>query len=71
MRDNIFGRNVEELVRLPDCFLCYTPSPEAGPVTPTPALSNGFITFGSFNNLAKVAPKIILFINYFFWKLKL
>jgi len=47
-------RHVEELVRLPDCFLCYTPSPEAGPICPTPALSNGFITFGSFNNLAKV-----------------
>nr|XP_017247265.1 PREDICTED: probable UDP-N-acetylglucosamine--peptide N-acetylglucosaminyltransferase SPINDLY isoform X2 [Daucus carota subsp. sativus] len=46
--------HVEELVRLPECFLCYTPSPEAGPLTQTPALSNGFITFGSFNNLAKV-----------------
>lgn len=23
---------VEELIRLPDCFLCYTPSPDAGPV---------------------------------------
>ena len=50
----LLGRHVEELVRLPECFLCYTPSPEAGPVCPTPALSNGFITFGSFNNLAKV-----------------
>ncbi|CAJ1884715.1 unnamed protein product [Sphenostylis stenocarpa] len=48
-------KHVEELVRLPECFLCYTPSPEAGPVCATPALSNGFITFGSFNNLAKVA----------------
>ena len=47
-------RHVEELVRLPECFLCYTPSPEAGPVSSTPALNNGFITFGSFNNLAKV-----------------
>lgn len=51
-------RHVEELVRLPDCFLCYTPSPEAGPATPAPALSNGFITFGSFNNLAKVLCRI-------------
>ncbi|KAF5954068.1 hypothetical protein HYC85_006924 [Camellia sinensis] len=50
---------VEELVRLPECFLCYTPSPEAGPVSPTPALSNGFITFGSFNNLAKITTKVL------------
>ncbi|KAF5750537.1 UDP-N-acetylglucosamine--peptide N-acetylglucosaminyltransferase SPINDLY-like isoform X4 [Tripterygium wilfordii] len=52
-------KHVEELVRLPECFLCYTPSPEAGPVSPTPALSNGFITFGSFNNLAKITPKVL------------
>lgn len=51
---NFIGRHVEELVRLPNSFLCYTPSPEAGPVCPAPALSNGFVTFGSFNNLAKV-----------------
>ncbi|XP_071908460.1 probable UDP-N-acetylglucosamine--peptide N-acetylglucosaminyltransferase SPINDLY [Coffea arabica] len=52
-------KHVEELVRLPACFLCYTPSPEAGPVSPTPALSNGFVTFGSFNNLAKITPKVL------------
>ncbi|XP_020243489.1 probable UDP-N-acetylglucosamine--peptide N-acetylglucosaminyltransferase SPINDLY [Asparagus officinalis] len=52
-------KHVEELVRLPKCFLCYTPSPDAGPVCPTPALSNGFITFGSFNNLAKITPKVL------------
>ncbi|CAK9140186.1 unnamed protein product [Ilex paraguariensis] len=52
-------KHVEELVRLPECFLCYTPSPEAGPIPPTPALSNGFITFGSFNNLAKITPKVL------------
>ncbi|KAL4339082.1 probable UDP-N-acetylglucosamine--peptide N-acetylglucosaminyltransferase SPINDLY isoform X1 [Arachis hypogaea] len=51
--------HVEELVRLPECFLCYTPSPEAGPIVPTPALSNGFVTFGSFNNLAKITPKVL------------
>ncbi|PKA66821.1 putative UDP-N-acetylglucosamine--peptide N-acetylglucosaminyltransferase SPINDLY [Apostasia shenzhenica] len=50
---------VEELVRLPECFLCYTPSPEAGSICSTPALSNGFITFGSFNNLAKITPKVL------------
>ncbi|KAK8633119.1 hypothetical protein V6N13_013973 [Hibiscus sabdariffa] len=52
-------KHVEELIRLPECFLCYTPSLEAGPVSPTPALANGFITFGSFNNLAKITPKVL------------
>ncbi|TYI98768.1 hypothetical protein E1A91_D01G239700v1 [Gossypium mustelinum] len=52
-------KHVEELVRLPECFLCYTPSSEAGLVSTTPALSNGFITFGSFNNLAKITPKVL------------
>ncbi|XP_066331172.1 probable UDP-N-acetylglucosamine--peptide N-acetylglucosaminyltransferase SPINDLY [Miscanthus floridulus] len=52
-------KHVEELVRLPESFLCYTPSPEAGPICPTPAISNGFITFGSFNNLAKITPKVL------------
>uniref|UniRef100_A0A7N0RFV8 protein O-GlcNAc transferase n=1 Tax=Kalanchoe fedtschenkoi TaxID=63787 RepID=A0A7N0RFV8_KALFE len=52
-------KHVEELVRLPKCFLCYIPSPEAGPVSPAPALSNGFVTFGSFNNLAKITPKVL------------
>ncbi|EHA8589787.1 putative UDP-N-acetylglucosamine--peptide N-acetylglucosaminyltransferase SPINDLY [Cocos nucifera] len=52
-------KHVEELVCLPECFLCYMPSPEAGPVSPTPALSNGFVTFGSFNNLAKITPKVL------------
>lgn len=58
-------RHVEELVRLPECFLCYTPSPEAGPVCPTPALSNGFVTFGSFNNLAKVWCKYFMHMSVF------
>ncbi|VAI43453.1 unnamed protein product [Triticum turgidum subsp. durum] len=56
---NTNQRHVEELVRLPESFLCYTPSPEAGPVCPTPAISNGFVTFGSFNNLAKITPKVM------------
>lgn len=52
-------KHVEELVRLPGSFLCYTPSPEAGPVVQTPALTNGFITFGSFNNLAKITSRVL------------
>lgn len=52
-------KHVEELARLPESFLCYTPSPEAGAVSPAPALSNGFVTFGTFNNLAKITPKVL------------
>lgn len=49
---------MEELVRLPGCFLCYTPAVDAPPVAPPPALINGYITFGSFNNLAKITPQV-------------
>lgn len=49
---------VEELVRLPGCFLCYTPADDAPPVAPLPALTNGFVTFGSFNALAKQTSEV-------------
>ncbi len=46
--------HVERLVRLPETFLCYSPPP-SGPDTRTPAWGqSGYITFGSFNNFAKV-----------------
>ncbi|KAB8318631.1 hypothetical protein SD81_014980 [Tolypothrix campylonemoides VB511288] len=40
--------------RLPDCYLLFSPPEDAPPIAPLPALSSGRITFGSFNNLAKV-----------------
>lgn len=45
-------RAVEQLVRLPGCFVCYAP-PEDAP-TPQPRPS-GPIVFGSFNSLAKIS----------------
>jgi predicted O-linked N-acetylglucosamine transferase (SPINDLY family) len=49
----------ERLLRLPDGYVCYSPPPYAPDVVPLPALANGFITFGCFNNLAKITPLVI------------
>lgn len=49
----------EQLLRLPDGYVCYSPPPYAPDVGPLPALANGHITFGCFNNLAKVTPRVI------------
>ena len=46
-------------MRLPGCFLCYTPATDAPPVAPLPALATGFVTFGSFNALAKQTPEVL------------
>ena len=51
--------HTETLVRLPRTFLCYQPSAEAPSVSPPPCDSCGQLTFGSFNNLAKVNPRVI------------
>ena len=48
----------ERSVRLPGCFLCYTPHPEAPPVARAPCLAAGYVTFGCFNALAKVTPAV-------------
>ncbi len=43
----------EELVRLPRCFVAYTPFADAPPVAASPAARERHITFGSFSNLMK------------------
>jgi protein O-GlcNAc transferase len=49
----------ERLMRLPDGYVCYTAPPHAPDVVPLPALKNGFVTFGCFNNLAKITPRVV------------
>ena len=49
----------ERLLRLPDGYVCYSPPPHAPDVVALPALINGFVTFGCYNNLAKITPRVI------------
>ena len=54
------GWHTEKLLRLPGCFLCYRPPEHAPPVrAETPAVQNGHVTFGSFNNVAKISASTI------------
>jgi len=48
----------EELVYLPNGFLCYRPIDIDVPISKLPSAEKGYITFGSFNNSAKVNPLI-------------
>jgi len=49
----------EELVRMPHTFICYSPPDDSPIINQLPALANGYITFGSFNILAKITPQVI------------
>lgn len=51
--------HTEQLIRLPDSFLCYRPGGDFPDVGPLPLEHNGFVTFGSFSNFKKVTPAIL------------
>jgi len=51
--------HTEKLVRLPESFLCYQPPADAPQVASLPLLDNKVVTFGSFNNLAKITPRTL------------
>jgi len=54
--DDLF---TERVLRLKDCFLCFHPHDDAPDVAPLPFDKNGFVTFGSFNNLPKISPTTV------------
>jgi predicted O-linked N-acetylglucosamine transferase (SPINDLY family) len=49
----------ERVVRLPDVAWCYTPPAFAPRVASLPARASGRVTFGSFNNPAKLNPGVL------------
>lgn len=49
----------EKVLRLPDGRFCYDPPEYMPEVTGGPAQNNGFITFGSFNKLAKMTRETV------------
>lgn len=49
----------EQVIRLPQTRFCYEPPSYAPDIKPLPCLKNGYITFGSFNNLAKLTPEVV------------
>lgn len=50
----------EKVIRLPDDFLCYRAPDFAPPVKSLPAKENGYVTFGSFNQLVKSTAHVVL-----------
>ena len=50
---------VEAIWQLPESYLCFTPPSEDVKVSALPASINGFITFGCFNNLARMTDEVV------------
>jgi predicted O-linked N-acetylglucosamine transferase (SPINDLY family) len=63
--DSVLVRKEEEhwfsetVIRVPGGRICFAPPSGAGDVADPPALKNGFITFGSFNNVTKISQDVV------------
>ena len=50
---------VETIWQLPETYLCFTPPDDELAVASLPASTNGFITFGCFNNLSRMTDEVV------------
>ncbi|MDB5378080.1 MAG: hypothetical protein JWR00_2526 [Rubritepida sp.] len=50
---------IERLLRLPDGYVCYDRPSHAPPVAPPPLRQRGHVTFGCYNNMAKITPRVL------------
>lgn len=57
--NNYKDQFTESIWQLPGSYLCLTPSQPTIFKADAPVLKNGFVTFGSFNNISKVNSKVI------------
>jgi predicted O-linked N-acetylglucosamine transferase (SPINDLY family) len=53
------GHFTEQIWRLPECYLCFTPPDLALNVGRLPAETSGHVVFGCFNNLAKMNDAVV------------
>lgn len=51
--------HTEQLVRLPDGFLCFRPPEDLPAIGPPPCIARGHVTFGSFNREFKVSRQVL------------
>ena len=49
----------EIVLRLPDSYLCFDPPDMDVAIDPAPGLTDGAVTFGCFNNRAKISPATV------------
>jgi protein O-GlcNAc transferase len=49
----------EDIWRLPESYLCLTKPDTLVQVEPLPSITNGYITFASFNNLSKMNDRVV------------
>jgi len=57
--DALAGQYVEPVIHLHPDYACFAPPAYAPAVASLPALTNGFVTFGSLNNILKISDQTI------------